>query len=88
MRSGTWFRPRAGEPLLILRESVLCLIRIYQRFVSPMVGPSCRHIPSCSRYASQAVQEHGVMRGMALATWRLLRCHPFGRGGYDPVPRR
>jgi putative membrane protein insertion efficiency factor len=57
----------------------------YQRFVSPALGQRCRFEPSCSRYAVQAVREFGILRGLVLGGWRLLRCNPFGRGGFDPL---
>jgi len=62
------------------------LLRIYQRFVSPLLGPRCRFYPSCSAYALEAVQVHGAWRGSWLAVRRLSRCHPFHAGGLDPVP--
>jgi putative membrane protein insertion efficiency factor len=60
-------------------------IRFYQRFVSPMLPPTCRFYPSCSQYAYEAIAKYGIIKGTRLAAWRLLRCNPFGRGGYDPV---
>ena len=68
------------------RSIVVALLRGYQRFVSPLLPPSCRFYPSCSEYAANAIGIHGVLRGSRLAAWRLLRCHPFSKGGYDPVP--
>ena len=65
---------------------LLVLIRAYQRFVSPYTPPSCRFYPSCSTYAVDAIARHGAWRGGYLAVHRLLRCHPFHAGGYDPVP--
>jgi hypothetical protein len=62
------------------------MIRAYQLFVSPILPPSCRYYPSCSHYAAEAVAQHGVWRGSGLAVRRLLRCHPWGGSGYDPVP--
>ena len=62
------------------------LIRGYQRFVSPVLPPSCRFHPSCSQYALEAVTRHGALRGGWLAARRLARCHPFHPGGFDPVP--
>lgn len=62
------------------------LIRGYQRFVSPMFPPSCRFTPSCSEYALEAVVRYGLIRGTWLGGRRLLRCHPFHPGGFDPVP--
>ncbi len=61
-------------------------IRVYQRAISPLLRPSCRFSPTCSAYAYEAIGKHGPWRGMYLATRRLLRCHPFHPGGYDPVP--
>jgi putative membrane protein insertion efficiency factor len=63
------------------------VLRAYKRFVSPLLPPACRFVPTCSEYAQEAVERYGVMRGGALAAWRLLRCHPLARGGYDPVPQ-
>ena len=63
------------------------LLRGYQRCISPALPPSCRYQPSCSHYALEAVELHGALRGSLLAAWRVLRCHPLVRGGYDPVPR-
>jgi putative membrane protein insertion efficiency factor len=60
----------------------------YQRLVSPMLGPRCRFYPSCSSYALEAVQVHGAVKGTALATARVCRCHPWNPGGVDPVPPR
>ena len=62
------------------------LIRLYQRWISPYTLPSCRFYPSCSEYALEAVSRYGLLRGTWLAARRLLRCHPFHPGGYDPVP--
>jgi uncharacterized protein len=61
-------------------------IRAYQLLVAPILGPSCRYYPSCSHYAAEAVARHGPGRGSRLAVRRLLRCHPWGGSGYDPVP--
>lgn len=66
---------------------LLSLIRFYRRWVSPMTPPSCRFMPTCSAYAEEAVQRYGGIRGGWLALKRLLRCHPFGDSGYDPVPK-
>jgi uncharacterized protein len=62
------------------------LIRLYQRILSPLLGPRCRFYPSCSRYTAQALAEHGALRGAWLGARRICRCHPFDPGGYDPVP--
>ncbi len=64
----------------------LAAIRAYQLVVAPLLGPACRFEPSCSRYTEQAIRRHGVLRGVRLGTQRILRCHPLGGSGYDPVP--
>jgi putative membrane protein insertion efficiency factor len=68
-----------------LRLIVLVPIRLYQRLISPALGSRCRYYPSCSEYAAQAIQRFGILRGLVLAAWRLLRCNPWSRGGFDPV---
>lgn len=67
---------------------LMALVRVYQLFVSPLLPPACRFYPTCSRYAVDAIREWGAVRGTAMAVWRVLRCHPFHPGGYDPVPHR
>ena len=69
-----------------MKALLVRLLTGYKRWVSPMLPPSCRYIPTCSEYAVEAIQVHGAIRGSALAIGRLLRCHPFVQGGYDPVP--
>ncbi len=64
---------------------VVSILRFYQHWISPAFGQRCRYYPSCSEYAVQAVQRFGILRGLVLAGWRLLRCNPFSRGGFDPV---
>ena len=61
-------------------------IRLYQRFLSPLLPPSCRFTPSCSHYAAEALARHGPLKGGWLALRRIGRCHPWGKAGYDPVP--
>ncbi len=68
-----------------VRWVFLLPLRGYRRFVSPMLGSRCRYYPSCSEYAVQAIERFGILRGLVLAGWRLLRCNPFSHGGYDPV---
>lgn len=62
------------------------LIRGYRMFISPLLPPVCRYQPTCSRYAIEAIEQHGVLKGTWLAGARICRCHPFHSGGYDPVP--
>ena len=69
-----------------MRRPVLWLIRGYQRAISPLLPPSCRFVPSCSEYGYQAIEKYGIIRGGAMAAWRVVRCNPFCKGGYDPVP--
>ena len=68
------------------QRAILALIRAYQLAFAPMYSGSCRFVPSCSAYAAEAVERHGAIRGTVLAVRRLLRCHPFGSHGLDPVP--
>jgi putative membrane protein insertion efficiency factor len=69
------------------RSAVMLLLRGYKRLVSPWLPPSCRYVPTCSEYAMEAVERYGAVRGSWMAMTRLLRCHPFAQGGYDPVNR-
>jgi putative membrane protein insertion efficiency factor len=75
-------------PVSPIAKLLMALVRGYQLFVSPLLPPACRFHPSCSRYAMDALREHGALRGSWLALRRLLKCHPFHPGGYDPVPPR
>ena len=81
-------RPSHG-PLELLRRAaravVLAPILVYQRLISPAIPRRCKYEPTCSRYAVEAVREFGILRGLVLAGWRLLRCNPWSYGGYDPV---
>ena len=67
------------------RVVVLAVIAAYRHVISPLLPPACRFAPSCSEYASGAIERHGLARGLGLAASRVLRCHPLSRGGYDPV---
>jgi uncharacterized protein len=69
----------------VFREAGMALIKGYKRFVSPMLPPSCRFTPSCSLYTLQAIEKYGLPKGILMGTWRILRCHPFSKGGFDPV---
>jgi uncharacterized protein len=74
-----------GAVARVARSVVLAPVVAYQRVVSPMLPRRCKYEPTCSRYAVQAVGEYGILRGLVLAMWRLLRCNPWSHGGYDPV---
>jgi len=67
------------------KNSALLLLRGYKWLLSPLLPPSCRYVPTCSEYAMEAVDRYGAIRGGFMAAWRILRCHPFVKGGYDPV---
>jgi putative membrane protein insertion efficiency factor len=76
-------RPAAATRAI--RRAALAPIVLYQRMISPAIPRRCKYEPTCSRYAVEAISRYGVLRGMVLAGWRLLRCNPFSYGGYDPV---
>jgi putative membrane protein insertion efficiency factor len=65
---------------------IIVFIRIYKRVLSPLLPPACRFVPTCSGYAMQALEKYGLIKGLYLSVRRVLRCHPFHPGGYDPVP--
>ena len=71
--------------LQVAQRVTVQLLRGYKWMISPLFPPACRYVPTCSEYAMEAVERHGVLRGGLLAIARLLRCHPFVKGGYDPV---
>ena len=71
-----------------MKKIFIGLIRVYQRFISPLFPPSCRYYPTCSNYSVQAIQKHGAIKGSIMGISRILRCHPFVKGGYDPVPEQ
>jgi putative membrane protein insertion efficiency factor len=70
----------------LLRRAFTLPLRFYRRWLSPLKPPMCRFSPTCSQYAIEAIELHGILRGSGLALWRILRCHPLCKGGYDPVP--
>jgi putative membrane protein insertion efficiency factor len=78
--------PGSSYNSTVMKYPLLWLIRIYQKILSPMLPPSCRYVPSCSEYGYEAIQKYGAVKGSGLAVWRILRCNPWGKGGYDPVP--
>jgi uncharacterized protein len=65
---------------------LIFLIRLYRIFISPILPPSCRHYPTCSQYAMEAIEKHGIFKGTYLASVRILKCNPLFKGGFDPVP--
>ena len=72
----------------MIKRAVLALLRGYKRWISPHLGNNCRFVPTCSEYAMQSVEIHGVLKGGLLSLWRILRCNPLGKYGYDPVPEK
>ncbi len=87
MKSSTTKIKSTQEKSLAARF-ILLLINFYQKAISPLTPASCRYFPTCSSYAREAIIVHGALRGSLLAIWRILRCNPFGKGGYDPVPKK
>jgi len=71
-----------------MKTIMLAAVRFYRRWISPALPPSCRFAPTCSQYAHQALEKHGPWKGVLLTARRLIRCHPFHPGGYDPVPEQ
>ena len=71
-----------------MKHIMIWLISLYRKFISPLKPPCCRFTPTCSAYAIEAFQKRGFFAGLILTVWRILRCNPFGRGGYDPVPEK
>ncbi len=70
-----------------MKHVLIYLIHLYQKYISPYKKPCCRFYPTCSAYAIEAIEKKGAIRGVFLALWRILRCNPFGKGGYDPVEK-
>ena len=70
-----------------MKKILIGLVRVYQKYLSPLKGHStCIYFPTCSQYALEAIEKYGALKGGLLAVWRILRCNPFSKGGYDPVP--
>ena len=72
----------------VISRVLIALVRGYQKVISPLLGHNCRFTPTCSQYMIQAIQVHGPAKGLLLGLWRILRCNPFGKYGYDPVPEK
>ena len=71
----------------MVKKILIGLVRVYQKYLSPLKGHStCIYFPTCSQYAVEAIEKHGALKGGLLAVWRILRCNPFSKGGYDPLP--
>ena len=83
--STSWQRFKQGAKC-VLASPLILLVRFYQVCISPLKPPSCRFTPTCSQYAIEALRKHGPIKGLYLTVRRLLRCHPWGGSGYDPVP--
>lgn len=71
-----------------MKRLCIAIVELYRKYISPLKPPCCRFTPTCSQYAIEAFEEWGFFVGLALTVWRILRCNPFGKGGYDPVPKR
>lgn len=69
-----------------MKKLFLFIIKFYRKYISPMKSTKCPYIPSCSEYGMEAIEKYGAFKGGALALWRIIRCNPFSKGGYDPVP--
>lgn len=80
------FRKTVGKINFAAKKSLIFLVIIYQNCISPFFGPSCRFYPSCSLYAKIAIDKHGIFQGVWLTIKRVLKCHPWHSGGFDPVP--
>ncbi|MEY8517708.1 membrane protein insertion efficiency factor YidD [Lachnospiraceae bacterium 29-84] len=76
----------AGKEDVGLKAIIITMIKFYQKYLSPYKTTKCPYYPTCSAYGLEAVQKHGAIKGSILAGWRILRCNPFSKGGYDPVP--
>ena len=71
-----------------MKKIMIAVIRLYQKYLSPLKRTKCPYLPSCSCYGVEAVEKHGALKGGLLTLWRILRCNPFSKGGYDPVPEK
>lgn len=71
-----------------MKTILLTIIKFYKAAISPHLGKNCKYIPTCSQYGMEAIERFGALKGTALTIWRILRCNPFSKGGYDPVPEK
>jgi putative membrane protein insertion efficiency factor len=83
--AGSDERPTPARGARIARSLAIAPIVVYRKVIAPAIPRRCKYEPTCSRYAVEAIQEYGILRGLVLAGWRLLRCNPWSYGGYDPV---
>ena len=86
MQSGGFWKRSRSIFKRICALPLIALVKFYQLCISPFTPPSCRFTPTCSQYAEEALAVHGALWGSVLSIWRVLRCNPFGKGGFDPVP--
>lgn len=77
-----------SQVIRMLKKGIIKGILLYQKYLSPMKRTKCPYFPSCSQYGLEAVEKYGALKGGLLAVWRILRCNPFSKGGYDPVPEK
>jgi len=68
-----------------LKNLLICIIKIYRKYISPLKRPSCRFYPTCSQYSMEAIEKYGALKGTLISIKRIIRCHPFNKGGYDPL---
>lgn len=71
-----------------MKRILIAIIKFYRKGISPYTKPRCKYIPTCSQYGLEAIERFGALKGSALTIWRILRCNPFSKGGYDPVPEK
>ena len=69
----------------MIKRVMISLIKVYRKYISPMSGPKCKFIPTCSQYSIEAIEKYGILKGGIMSIWRILRCNPFSKGGFDPV---
>lgn len=71
---------------MMMKKILIFMIKFYRKYISPMKSTKCPYIPTCSQYGLEAIEKYGALKGLCLTAWRILRCNPFSKGGYDPVP--